>query len=255
MHDYARLTLVASAVAILVIPGVAAGAGEGEPLDGGTRNPSPNATLEYIRETEIIANNTTYGTRQSNKSNSGGGAIYGCRSLPGGTPANNEPCIRANNLSTGLAFELETNGTLGGTIIASPGDGSKPFTTNATGVATGLNADRVDGRSAADIVKDAVTASQALTPLALVKAEGAPVHARGVEQNGITRSAAGNYDVRFTGDLSKCAMSGTVTGTDPGVVTTTPVVAGDKKTTTVDVRTFDPTGAAADRGFHMHAAC
>ena len=35
----------------------------------------------------------------------GGGAIYGCRSNPG-----NEPCIRANNLKGGRAFEFETVG-------------------------------------------------------------------------------------------------------------------------------------------------
>src|SRR5919112_1435432 len=112
---------------------IAFGAGENRPLNGGARNPSNNATQEYAQETEIIANNGTYGTRQSNKSDNGGGAIYGCRSKAGGTPTNNEPCIRANNLADGLAFEYETNGALGGTInVAKPGDAAKPFTTNAT---------------------------------------------------------------------------------------------------------------------------
>lgn len=255
MHKHARTLLIGVAVAILLAPAIAAGAGEGEPLDGGTRNPSINPALEYERETEIIADNSTYGTRQSNKSNSGGGAIYGCRSLPGGTPANNEPCIRSNNLNTGLAFEMKTDGALGGTIVTRPGDASKPFTTNATGVATGLNADRVDGKHVADIVKDAAAASQLLTPFAVVRSDGGAGEVRGVEANGVSRSAAGNYDVRFTGDLSKCALSATVTGAAPAFITVTPVVAADKTTTTADVRTFEPDGDAADRGFHLHAVC
>lgn len=134
-------------------PSAKAAAGEGRPIDGGARNPSANQSQNYTRETEIIANTSTYGTRQSNKSTNGGGAIYGCRSAAGGTPAGNEPCIRANNLNSGLAFEFETDGNLLGTLTTSkPGDQSRPFTTNATGVATGLNADRVDGADASQIV-------------------------------------------------------------------------------------------------------
>ena len=254
MHRRTKVLAGATLLVLLSAP-LALGAGEGGPLNGGARNPSANASVEYASETQIIANNSTYGTRQSNKSNSGGGAIYGCRSMPGGTPPNNEPCIRSNNLNTGLAFELKTNGNLAGTISTTPGDGSKPFVTNATGVATGLNADRVDGKHATDIVKDAAIATQALNPLALVKSDGSPVSARGVEANGVSRSAAGDYDVRFTGDLSKCAVAATITGTAAGQVAVTPTVAADKKTTTVDVRTFDGGGTAADRGFHLHAGC
>lgn len=43
-------------------------------------------------------------------------------------------------------------GELAGRIeVGGGGDGAKPFTTNATGVATGLNADRVDGLEAAEL--------------------------------------------------------------------------------------------------------
>jgi hypothetical protein len=109
----------------------------GDLLREGKRNPSSGAAT---KETEIIASNKTYGTRQSNvKNGNGGGAIYGCRSNPG-----REPCIRANNLKDGRAFEFETDGAEGGSIEANA-PGARPFTTNATGVATGLNADRVDG--------------------------------------------------------------------------------------------------------------
>ena len=83
----------------------------------------------------------------------GGGAIYGCRSTAGGSAANppKNPCIRANNLSTGFAFEFNATGaeSAGSITVGAGGDAKKPFTTNATGVATGLNADRVDGVEAA----------------------------------------------------------------------------------------------------------
>ncbi len=50
-------------------------------------------------------------TRQSNKSDSGGGAIYGCRSKAG-----TEACVAANNLNTGDAFRFQVTpnaGTIG----------------------------------------------------------------------------------------------------------------------------------------------
>ncbi|HWC25672.1 MAG TPA: hypothetical protein VG474_03715, partial [Solirubrobacteraceae bacterium] len=143
-------SIVVGAIAVAAIATavpVAGGFGEGSPLEGGVRNPSPDPARELQRETQIIADTPTYGTRQSNKSNSGGGAIYGCRSRAGGTAANNEPCIRANNLEQGFAFEFETDGAITGLISAgNGGPNTKPFATNATGVASGLNADFVDGQ-------------------------------------------------------------------------------------------------------------
>jgi hypothetical protein len=58
--------------------------------------------------------------------------------------------VRANNLSTGFAFEFNAqDGASAGLItVGGGGDAKKPFTTNATGVATGLNADRVVGADA-----------------------------------------------------------------------------------------------------------
>src|SRR3954462_12363005 len=107
--------LAASAIvlAICVAP-FALAAGENTPVKGGARNPSNNASLSYSRETEIIANTSTYGTRQSNKSDNGGGAPNGCRSGGVGSGTGNEPCIRAGNLNTGYAFEFESRGTVGG---------------------------------------------------------------------------------------------------------------------------------------------
>jgi hypothetical protein len=225
------------------------------------------------RETQIISNvgSTTtttggYSTRQSNLSASGGGAVYGCRSRAGGsaaTPTPQNPCVRSNNLSSGLAFEFNSsNGDTVGLITAGTGgDTKKPFTTNATGVATGLNADRVDGKDAADISKDgataAVAATQAANPFAQVTAGGTLGTTRGlIATSPISHTTnSGIYNVTFTGDLSKCALTATLTGTAPGEITATPAVAGGN--TTVDVRTFNDAApaAATDRAFNLTATC
>src|SRR4051812_20401648 len=141
-----RAAVVCSLILAIGVPSVALGFGEGRNLLLGKRNPSSNPNLALTSETEIIANTSTYGTRQSNKKDGdGGGAIYGCRSNPG-----NEPCIRSNNLKGGRAFEFVTVGKEGGRIEVGGDHTGAPLTTNATGVATGLNADQVDGKSATD---------------------------------------------------------------------------------------------------------
>lgn len=130
----------------------------GDVLREGIRNPRRGAAR---RETQVIAGNSSYGTRQSNLSSNGGGAIYGCRSGPGGTALGNEPCIRANNLRDGLAFEFNTtNGDIGGVISKDNLDGvdpsAVPFVTNMGGMVQNLNAHRVGGQTAEDIVNAAV---------------------------------------------------------------------------------------------------
>ena len=140
-----HVVLATIGVALIAAP-MAVAVGEGQPLDGGTRNPSSDASQAYTAETEIISDTGTYGTRQSNKRDGdGGGAIYGCRSNPGA-----EPCIRSNNLKGGRAFEFVTAGTEAGRIEVGQASGA-PLTTNATGVATGFNADKVDGKDASDL--------------------------------------------------------------------------------------------------------
>jgi hypothetical protein len=132
--------VLGSALVLALLVSPFAVATTGDVLREGKRNPSSGSAH---RETEIIASSNTYGTRQSNIQNgNGGGAVYGCRSKTG-----REPCIRANNLNTGRAFEFETKGAEGGRIEADT-PGARPLTTNATGVATGLNADRVDNLDA-----------------------------------------------------------------------------------------------------------
>jgi hypothetical protein len=254
--------LLVSAIALgLLISSFAVAAGTGNPLIGGKRNPSSNASQTYSTETEIIANTSTYGTRQSNKSDNGGGAIYGCRSKAGGTEKGNQPCIRANNLADGRAFEFEGNGAEVGRIVNENVNGA-PFTTNAKGVATGLNADQVDGKSADEITADAVkaagTAADARTLFAAVSSAGVLGGNRGA--TAAARSAAGTYTVTFANDISACALSATeTTVNDAGAVGV--ALGDDKKTVSVVTRSGGGTATTptpsvpADKQFHLTVTC
>jgi hypothetical protein len=230
--------IIAAALLVALMVAPFAGAfGEGNSLRGGSRNPSNDARRSYTKETEIIANVNTYGTRQSNKSNNGGGAVYGCRSAAGGTPKGNEPCVRASNLADGRAFEFNANGGTEVGQITGPANAA-PFTTTATGVATGLNADKVDGKDATDL-----------------QAKFANVTGAGVlgDQRGATaaaRSALGVYSVDFNADVSKCARTVSVTGDAPGVATSTATDAD-----TVAVHTFDLAGGPEDHAFDLVVTC
>jgi hypothetical protein len=254
----ARSVLLATGLVLVVTTpfGVAA---TGDSLREGRRNGTTTVETEVI--SNIKSSNALkggYSTRQSNLSDSGGGAIYGCRSQAGGskaTPTPQNPCLRANNLSRGLAFEFQsTIGELAGTItVGSGGDTKKPFTTNATGVATGLNADRVDNLDATALI--ALARDGLVEPFAHVSSGGDLGERRGTQGNDpVTHvDGSGVYAVLFTGDLSKCAVSATITGTAFGEITATPVVAAGN--TTVTVRTADSAGVAADRPFHVNVSC
>jgi hypothetical protein len=192
------MTVTAAAVVAAAIASpLATGASSSTPLKGGQRNGT------FSSETKVIADNSVFGTRQSNLG-AGGGAIYGCRSTTG-----NEACIEASNLNSGQAFNFRFNGELGGTINTDSRtkDAAKPFTTNATGVATGLNADRVDGKDAAQIVEDA----KASTKTGIITAEGGLQTARGLTT--AVREADGQYLVAADGDISKCVPNVTAYGT------------------------------------------
>ncbi len=252
-----RYVVGAGCAAALLAAPTAMSVGEGRPVDGGARNPSADASQEYARETEIIADVSTYGTRQSNKSANGGGAIYGCRSAEGGSPRGNEPCVRANNLANGRAFEFRSGGGEVGHIeAASPA--ARPFTTNATGVATGLNADRVDGRDAQAIQDDAVAAAQALNRFAAVSAAGALAADRGA--SAAAREGTGVYTVTFEADVDACAYGATVVGGEDaqGFATVEPLSARVLRVRTraaTDVGGGDGVNDLADRAFHLTALC
>lgn len=274
-----RTRSVVAATGVLVICAVPfASARTGDNLREGLRNGTTTA------ETQIISNIGStltptggYSTRQSNLSGSGGGAVYGCRSAVGGSaakPRPQNPCLRANNLNTGYAFEFHaSNGPITGLISAGAGgDSKKPFVTNATGVATGLNADRLDNLDAAQIitaarVKTALDADTLdgrdsgdfLALFAQVAEDGTVGEGdtRGVPNNGVAHPGAvgtGVYTVAFTGNLANCALAATITGATPGEITATPAAVADG-ITTVTVRTFTSAGAVNDRPFHLSAHC
>ncbi|MDA0168976.1 hypothetical protein OJ998_07755 [Solirubrobacter taibaiensis] len=214
-----RAAVVCSLILALGLPTVAMGFGEGRNLLLGKRNPSSNPGLALNTETEIIADTTTYGTRQSNKKDGdGGSAIYGCRSNLG-----NEPCLRANNLKGGRSFEFVTIGKEGGRIEVGGDKTGPPLTTNATGVATGFNADKVDGKEAADFAP-----ATSLTFAAVSDAGGAAVPtAAGPTTPTVTLATVSNdsvYTVDFKRDVSKCSFTAAPVGSSsditPGVAPT-----------------------------------
>jgi hypothetical protein len=131
--------VLALAAAPAALAGSLADAG-GQAVRGGVKNPSLGG---YFQTTQIWANNSSWGTRQSNLG-SGGSAIYGCRSIAGGLP-----CLDADNLKGGTAFTFITTGNTGGTILVG-NEKAAPFTTNGHGEAKGLNANYLQGKQASE---------------------------------------------------------------------------------------------------------
>jgi hypothetical protein len=209
------------------------------------------------QETRIIGQNvSTYATRQSNnKEGDGGSATYGCRSSLG-----NEPCIFVNALRTARAFDFRSHGNDGGQILVY-GDKSnprnnRPFTTNATGVASGLNADEVDNLDASEIIaaskpRRAVVAANAV--LNTAASSGVASVARPAGQGD------GTYDVTFTDTVGTCAFTATITSYENSGAVAVELRPGLK---TVRVRTrngggSDGTGATnvTDKPFNLVANC
>jgi hypothetical protein len=231
-----RHVVVAALILALGIPTFAVAAGEGRSLILGKRNPSGG---ELTRETEIISRNGTYSTRQSNlRDGDGGGAIYGCRSNPG-----NEPCVRANNLKGGQAFQFETAGGSAGSITVRDAT-QPPFTTNATGNVANLSADKLDGRDSTEF------ANAADLLWASVAADGALVTSRGA--TAATRQANTNtYIVTFNRDVSACSYGANAVGGDNANKPGASVVGGGTPT---NVR-VDFAQAATATPFHLQVIC
>jgi hypothetical protein len=236
-----RYVLLTAIVLAFGVPAVAAAFGEGDFLRLGKRNPTPGGGRALISETEVIANSSSYGTRQSNlRDGDGGGAIYGCRSAPG-----NEPCVRANNLKTGRAFEFSTGGKEGGRIELADATGA-PLTTNATGVATGLNADKVDGKEAADL------AAAGDLAWAVVDATGKLGAKRGAADAKLTDAVKGTYSVTFEREVKACSFTATAQGaTANGDAAFAVSLATDGKTLLVD----QADDAANRTDFHLQVVC
>jgi hypothetical protein len=228
-----RYALVTALVLAIGIPAVAIGAGEGRSVIAGKRNPSSGS---LTRETQIIARNGTYGTRQSNKG-AGGGAIYGCR-----TAMDAEPCIRANNLrGGGRAFEFETAGREGGNITVADADGV-PFSTNATGKVANLNADRIDDKDSTDF-------AAATDLLFAAVADGGTLLA-GKGATASNRANATTTTVTFNRDVSKCSFTATANGTAPQRLAA--AVGGQPQQVVVTEEDETPSAPAA---FHLQVIC
>jgi hypothetical protein len=239
-----RSTLVIAAATILAIgiTSIATGAA-GSFVRIGKRNAAPGTTA-------IVGSTSGYATRQSNNTNNDGGAAsYGCRA-----DVSHEACLFVLNHNGGQVFQFSSNGGVnGGRILVSPPSGKtakdvSPFTTNATGVATGLNADQVDGKSADDIVASAQASDKFASVAGTTGALGAN---RGATSS--TRASAGVYDVVFNADVSKCSRTATISGATPGFVTTD----AGANAQTVTVRTFDTaaTPAPTDHSFDLTVTC
>ena len=240
----ARAAVLCSLILAIGVPSVALGFGEGRSLLSGKRNPGyPNATS---KETQIISNASTYGTRQSNiRNGDGGGAIYGCRSATG-----HEPCIRSNNLNGGRAFEFATDGNEAGRITTKDATGA-PFTTNANGVATGLNADRVDGHDASDFAMAADFLFAAVTD----STTAAPtVTGRGAQS--VTKDAtAGTITVTFNKDVSKCSYTVSPVGSAAAVSPGVSPASGNVNAVTVSFNTGAAGSTPTTQSFHLQVVC
>jgi hypothetical protein len=253
-----HVLLAATVIGLLGAP-LAIGATDSA-IGGGGRNPSANTSSGYQKETEIIGNIAQnqggvaahtggYTTRQSNKSDSGGGAIYGCRAKAG-----TESCVAANNLNNGDAFRFQATpsaATVGqirfGVNPAQPVD-KPPFATNGTGLVRNLNADRVDGKSANDFL------SAGSMLFAVVGADGAIGANRGVPAGAkaavATNGADRVFTVPFRADVSTCAATASPTAAPAGGAPLVVGIGSDNKSVVVT----EP-GAASAVGFHLQVTC
>jgi hypothetical protein len=252
-----RVLLAAVVIGLLAAP-VAVGQGAASALVGGQRNPSNNASSSFTRETEIVgnvaqnqggvaANTGGYTTRQSNKSDSGGGAIYGCRAKAG-----TESCVAANNLNNGDAFRFQSTPSAAsvgqirfGNNPAVPVD-KPPFTTNATGLVKNLDADRVDGKSAEDFM------AAGSVRFAVVAADGTIGAGSGLAANAKATVAADAGDevvtVPFAADVTKCAATAS-----PTAAIADPLIVGvGSNGTSITVREPNVTAAV---GFNLQVTC
>jgi hypothetical protein len=228
-----KAILISALIVAIGVPAVALGSGEGRSLIAGKRNPQGGS---LTRETQIISRNGTYSTRQSNLG-AGGGAIYGCRAADSA-----EPCVRANNLRAGRAFEFETGGRTAGDIKVKDTTGA-PFTTNATGKVANLNADRLDDKDSADFAAagDLLFAAVA-DGGTLLAGKGATASARAGDATTVT----------FGRDVSKCSFTATPSGATPQALAAQSAGATGTQATQVVV-TEDPAAPAV--AFHLQVIC
>lgn len=251
-------------LAVLVAP-FAIAAGEGKPVNVGKRNPARGAAA---RTTQLHTNLRAggYGLRVDNRG-AGGSAVLRCRSRLGTDVASERAstaCLRGINTAAGEAFQFVTaRGTLAGVIqtgssLATPNPNARPFVTNATGEAFGLNADKVDGLNAADIVAQARQQSPAGSApsfaFARVSAAGATDQSRsqGVTDANIQKPDAGLYCFYQLSSRPKSANV-TLDGVpgETSVDTTSGAPCPNPAQLDLFVRTYDSAGSPADKPFYI----
>jgi hypothetical protein len=232
--------LIAASVIAVGVASVATGA-TGDVIRIGKRTAGSG-------ETAIVTNSSGYSTRQSNSRNGDGGAAsYGCRANAG-----REACLYVLNHENGNVFRFVGSGENAGRIEVRPPSGKtaddvKPLTTNANGVATGFNADEVDGRSADEIVA-------AAKPLvAAVSADGTGTGTGLAQSNALQKTGTGAYTVSFGASVASCAYTATETTTTDAGAAAVQQVTGNANA--LNVVTRDAGGAAADRPFHLVVNC
>lgn len=190
----------------------------GMPIRGGIHNP-PNSS--YFRTTGLFSDNGGWTTRIENLGN-GGTAILGCHAFEGGLP-----CLDSYNLVGGLAFTFNTSGKVGGEILLRNPNGA-PFTTNAHGVAAGLNANFLQGKQASEFQLASQPAANATNaeklagqPASAYVSAGQLLFANVVTgpklegargATAVTQSGTA-YTITFgTADVSKCAFTASPRG-------------------------------------------
>jgi hypothetical protein len=189
--------------------------GDNTPLKGAIHNP---ASSSFFRTTGIFANFSSWTLRVKN-AGSGGAGTFGCKASSSGSA-----CLEAENTNGGLAFEFATTGSTGGKIQL-PSSSDSPFTTNAHGEASGLNANYLQGKQASEfqLVSKPAANSEALggVPASEYAKTGqllfADVSATGTIQNtrGATAASASanSFTVTFgTTNVSKCSFTASPQG-------------------------------------------
>lgn len=251
-------TVIAVAVAPVALAagsgpsGKAASASNRGALVGGIHNP---AFSSFSRTTGLFANTKGWVTRIKNEG-SGGAATLRCKSATGGS------CLEAANNSTGFAFFFSSGGATGGTIQLKNPNGA-PFTTNAHGVATGLNANYLQGKQASEFqlasqpaanaeklggqpASSYVTIGQVL--FARVSADGKLESNRGA--TAISSPATSTDTVTFGADVSKCSYTAAPVG---AAITSGQIGVGPTPGNAKGVNVYFPSGYAG--GFDLQVDC
>ena len=150
--------------------------------------------------------------------------------------------MRANNLSTGRAFEFETGGKEGGEIRVKDTTGV-PFTTNATGKVANLNADKLDDKDSTDFAAagDLLFAAVA-DGGTLLAGKGATASTRAGDATTVT----------FGRDVSKCSFTATANGATAQPLAVQSAGATGTQATQVVVT---EAAAAPAVAFHLQVIC